>query len=471
MREKKLLINSVLYFFGSLGKGVASIVVVFMASFYISPSDMGVYDLIISTITLLQPVIIFQINDGIYRWILEKPDEKDDIIKCGFKIAYRNILIVDIIIIGISLLVDFSLQYKLLIAILLNLNCLYPLFQQITRGLKNHKVFAVSGIINGTLVMGLSYILMRFFNQGVKGFYIAQIIANIGGIAYLSYSQRISFSAWNGNSNRIKEFSSAMQRYSIMLVPNSVNQWVMKTLDKYCILFFMTTFENGIYTVAHRFPDILIMLNNMFYSAWVEQSIVEYKSEDRDEYFSKIYGIYSNVIISVVLVAIPITKYFIKYFTGVEYYEAYQYVPFLYIAVIFLGLSSFIGTGYLGTKHTEGIMWTSIMGSLVNTIINVVFMKTFGLQVAGVSSLCAYLTMWCIRVKQTKKFFSIKIKWTIFVPLIILAIIYAIGVQLNKMWLDFVFELLAIILAIYLNREIIESVYKAILKKCAKIKY
>lgn len=58
MREKKLLINSFLYFWGSLGKGVASIVVVFMASFYVSPSDMGIYDLVISTITLLQPICI-----------------------------------------------------------------------------------------------------------------------------------------------------------------------------------------------------------------------------------------------------------------------------------------------------------------------------------------------------------------------------------------------------------------------------
>lgn len=465
MREKQLLINSILYFWGSLGKGVASIVVVFMASFYISPSDMGIYDLVISTITLLQPVIIFQINDGIYRWILENPDEKEDIIKCGFKIAYRNIFIVDVIILCVSFIIDFSLQYKVLIVILLNLNCLYPLFQQITRGLKNHKIFAISGIINGSLVMGISYTLMRFLDQGVKGFYIAQIVANICGIAYLSYSQRISFSVRNGNVNRINEFSSPMQRYSIMLVPNSVNQWVMKALDKYCIMYFMTTFENGIYTVAHRFPDILIMLNNMFYSAWVEQSIVEYKSADRDEYFSRIYGMYSNAIISIVLIAIPITKYFIKYFIGEEYFESYRYVPFLYIAVIFLGLSSFIGTGYLGTKHTEGIMWTSLTGSMVNTIINVVFMKTFGLQVAGISSLVAYFTMWCIRVKQTKRFFSIKIKWNTFIPLILLAVVYAGGIQLNKIWLDAAFEFLAIVLAFMLNKEIIILIFKLLMKK------
>lgn len=466
MREKKLLINSFLYFWGSLGKGVASIVVVFMASFYVSPSDMGIYDLVISTITLLQPIIIFQINDGIYRWLLERPDDKENIIKSGFKIAFRNILIADAII--ILVLVKLNLQYKLLIAILLNLNSVYPLLQQITRGLKNHKIFAISGIINGVLVLFISFILMKYFGQGVKGFYIAQIIANVCGIAYMDIAQKVSLKPLGGDIEKIKKYSVPMQKYSIMLVPNSVNQWVMKALDKYCILFFLSTFENGIYTVAHRFPDILIMINNMFYSAWVEQSIVEYSSDDRDEYFSKVYGIYTNVIISIVLMAIPITKYFIYYFVGTQYQEAYLYVPTLYIGVIFLGLSSFIGTGYLGSKQTEGILWTSLAGSITNTLINIILMPFFRLQIAGISSVCAYFMMWIIRIWQTKKFFKLSIKWESFIPLILTTILFAFLVQLNKFWLDIIMEIFSIILALILNNRFLLAIINAIFNRLRK---
>ena len=363
----------------------------------------------------------------------------------------------------LGVMANVNMQYKVLIAILLDLNCIYPLFQQITRGLKNHKIFAISGIINGVLALVISYILMKYFNQGVKGFYVAQIVANIAGIAYLGIVQNISIGFWGGDREKIKEYSGPMQKYSIMLVPNSVNQWVMKALDKYCILFYLSTFENGIYTVAHRFPDILIMFNNMFYSAWVEQSIVEYKSEDRDVYFSKIYGMYTNVIISIVLIAMPITKYFIHLFVGLEYQEAYRYVPFLYIGVIFLGLSSFIGTGYLGTKHTEGILWTSLAGSVTNTTINIALMPFWGLHIAGISSVCAYFAMWVIRTWQTKKFFKINIKWRTFIPLIVLTFIFAIGVQFNWLWLDMLFELIAVVLAITINHELIA----AIIASCA----
>lgn len=462
-REKSLIINSILFFLGSLGKGVASILVVFIGSFYITPDDMGVYDLVISTITLMQPIIIFQINDGIYRWLLDENNSKEDVIKCGFSIAYRNMIVANIIM--AILFVAFDFEHKVLIAILLNLNCLYPLFQQITRGLKNHKIFAVSGIITGVIVLSLSFISMEYFDCGVEGFYIAQIVSNIAGILYLAIAQKISLSPFNKDTSEIKKYSKPMQKYSIMLVPNSINQWIMKTLDKYCILFYFSTYSNGIYTVAHRFPDILIMLNNMFYSAWIEQSITEYDSEDRDKYFSKIYNIYSKIIISVVLLAIPITKYFINIFIGQEYYSAYRYVPFLYVGVIFLGLSGFVGTGYLSAKRTDGILWTSVAGSITNTVINIIFMPLFGLQVAGISSLCAYFMMWIIRVKQTKKFFKLDIKWIQFISLIAITLVFAIMVQIDNMVLDIVLEFIAVVIAVVINFDILKVVFNKVFSR------
>lgn len=449
MREKKLIVNSILYFLGSLGKGFSGILVVFVASFYIDPASMGVYDLITSTITLVQPIIIFQINDGIYRWLLEDKKNAGNIIACGFRIAYRNMAAANILL--ILFLYFFDLEYKLMILMVLNLNCIYPLFQQITRGLKNHRIFAVSGIINGGLVLVVSYVLIKYFSLGVGGIYIAQILAAGTGILYLSVRQRISLFSIHGDREKIRKIRKPMIRYAVMLVPNSVNQWIMKALDKYCILFYLTTFDNGIYTVTHRFPDILIMLNNMFYSAWVEQSIVEYDSEDRDAYFSKIYNIYSNVLCTVVLFAIPITKYFVLAFVGEQYVSAYLYVPFLYIGVIFLGLSGFIGTGYLGAKKTAGILWTSFAGALVNMVINVVGMPRWGLDAAALSSCAAYIVMWGSRLKQTRSFFKIKIDWPRFLMQLSCCVLFAWGVKQDSPMLDFCMVLSAVILAVVWN--------------------
>ena len=103
--------------------------------------------------------------------------------------------------------------------------------------MKNHKIFAVSGIINGVCILLISYVLMKYFMQGVKGFYAAQIIDNGMSILYLALRQKICFLQVRGDKRKIRQIMGPMTKYAIMLVPNSVNQWVMKALDKYCILY------------------------------------------------------------------------------------------------------------------------------------------------------------------------------------------------------------------------------------------
>ena len=463
MREKKLLLNSILYFFGSLGKGVASTLLVLIASFFISPSDMGTYDLIVSTIVLLQPIIIMQLNDGIYRWLLETPSERETVIGSGITLACQNMLIADLLIIPAA--ARFRLEHWPLAVILLNLNCLYPLAQQITRGLKNHRIFAVSGILHAALMLSLAYGFLRC-GGGVRSLYVAQIAANSVVIAYLAKRQNVSLLPARARYRR--GYAFPMLKYSIMLVPNSVNVWIMKALDKYCIFYFFSSFENGIYTVAHRFPDVFTMLNNMFYSAWVEQSIVEYGSEDRDAYFSKIYNAYSGVMFCAALILIPAVKYMIFLFAGEAYRDAWRYASVLCLAVVFSGLSSFLGTGYLGSLHTEGIMWTSLAGSAVNTLMNLLFMPRFGLQVAGVSSLCAYFFMWLARLWHTRSFFRIKVDWPSFSLLFAVALAFCVLIQCDAVWLDIALEALALSLTVLFHRARIAAGLRLTLKRIRK---
>lgn len=454
-RERSLLVNSILYFLGSLGKGIASVIVVFIGSFYIDPSDMGIYDLVVSTIALLQPIIIFQINDGIYRWLLDDSIDSFDTIRCGYRIVIRNLIIANVVM--LIVLPFLPIRHKVLVDLLVNVNCLYPVFQQIIRGLKQHRIFAVSGIINAILMLSAAFILLKYSDMGIGGIYLAQIIANSVSIVYLIVMGHLPLHFDDATKDIEDIIRKPMQRYSVLLIPNSVNQWIMKALDKYCILAVLTTSANGIYTVAHRFPEVVSMLDNMFYNAWVEQSIVEYDSGDRDRYFSKIYNGYTRFITSAILVILPMTKYLIKILIGQEYQSAYKYVPFLYIAVVFSGMSRFIGTGYLGTRKTEGIMWTSLAGALINTLINVALMPKLGLQIAGISSVCAYFVMWVFRIVQTRKFFTLSIEWGSFLPLILTAFSFAVIIQMDNFLCDIIMEAAAVLIFFLGNKTVISG--------------
>lgn len=49
-------------------------------------------------------------------------------------------------------------------------------------------------------------------------------------------------------------------------------------------------------------------------------------------------------------------------YAGASYFEAWKIVPMLLIASFFSNLSSFLGTIYLASKRTTGVMKTTIYG-------------------------------------------------------------------------------------------------------------
>ena len=153
---------------------------------------MGGYDLVISTITLLQPVIIFEINDGLYRWLLEDGPDKSDVIRCGYRIVLRNLAAA--VLLMALILPRLPVRHRALIGILTVVNCFYPVFQQITRGLKNHRIFALSGILNSILLLSLSLLFLACTDLGTGAFYLAQILAN-GAAVLICWPRRSCFSA------------------------------------------------------------------------------------------------------------------------------------------------------------------------------------------------------------------------------------------------------------------------------------
>ena len=74
-REKELVKKTGIYAVGNLGAKVLSYVMVLVYSYFILPDEMGYYDLIITTVAMIQPLVIFQMNDGIYRFLAERKDK------------------------------------------------------------------------------------------------------------------------------------------------------------------------------------------------------------------------------------------------------------------------------------------------------------------------------------------------------------------------------------------------------------
>lgn len=109
-------------------------------------------------------------------------------------------------------------------------------------------------------------------------------------------------------------------------------------------------------------------------------------------------------------------------FVAASYFSAWEVVPALLLASLFSNLSGFLGTIYLATKQTIGIMKTTVLGMILNVILNFVLIPLFGLQGAGNGAAVGFAVVALVRLRDIKRFVTLKVAWVPLVTSLVLLI-------------------------------------------------
>lgn len=446
------------YFVANFGAKILLLIIYPAYTYVICPEELGTYDLIISTLSLVYPIIIFSINEAVFRWLLDETGSKQiEIIAVALKITLRNIAVFDILFLLIQTIIQS--RYGWYILGVINAGAVYPVLQQIARGLRKNRLFAVSGLLYAVMLVLSNAILVFGCDLGVEGLLLSQLFAYMSSCIFLILSiKALRLKWWRAVVSQ--KTKAEMTRYSLMLIPNSCCWWIMNASDRYLIRFFLGNAANGIYAIAHKFPSVLNIVTTVFSFAWQEQAITEYASNDRNEYYSRIYRYYYLFLFSICLLLLPITKLFVIFFVESDYSSAWQYSAQLYLGSIFLALASFLGTGYLSAKNTAGSMLTSIAGAIVNIISDLILLPLIGLEAAAISTALGNVSIWMARWIQTGKYFKIRMNWPEFVFLIALNIIWGFLIRYTTLLIDLLLIIIAVAVIFFVNKDLIQNLLK-----------
>lgn len=449
-REKKLIKDTFIYAFGNLFSKLIGFVLLPLYTKYLTVSDYGLWDIVTTTIMLLIPIIIFELNEGVYRYLVEENDieKKKIVISTSMCLIIRNVIVfISLYIMAIRFI---NLDYKLFILLQICISCLYEMSLQIVRGLKRNKIYSFAGIVNTTILLSLNILFVKFYNLGLIGLFISNIVASSITLIYICFSIKIN--KYINLRFYNKKNKDMLIKYSIPLIPNVISWWIMNLADRYIINYNLGTSGNGIYAIANKLPTILFLANSIFYLAWQESAILNYNSKDRNEYYSKMFNMYMKFLISFSILVLAFTKLAFRIMVDSKFSDAMEYVPLLYLGTIFSAFSSFYGTGYHSAKDTKGAFTTSMYGALVNIATNWILIPFIGLQAASLSTMIGFLVMWLLRIKQTKKYFNIKINLKNIVILMMLFIFIMCLYMLNNLYLEVIYIAIAIIVFILSNK-------------------
>lgn len=266
-----LAANTALMSIGTFGSKLLVFLMVRFYTGYLTPAEYGTADLITQTANLLIPLVSLDITDGVFRFAADRNSGRADVFSVGFRIITLGSLLMQA---ALALAKDIPVvhSYGLLLATFVIASCYHALCAHFVRAKGNTALFAVQGLFNTALFIGLNILFLSVFNWGIRGYVLSTTVANVITTVFLVWKERL----WRYlRFERNRDLQRSMLRYCIPLIPAAIFWWIMGVSDRYMVNWFLGSDANGIYAVAYKIPTILTILAAVFMDAWQLSAIAE----------------------------------------------------------------------------------------------------------------------------------------------------------------------------------------------------
>ncbi len=421
-REKKFIKNTIIIFLSKFCTQFLSFFLLPLFTALLSTEEYGYFDLYSTYAWLLSIFLTLQLENGMFRFLIDKRDDKDgikNIISNGIiMILMQLIFFFVLFFIGSKYVCIKNIEYIFIMTIG---TALLNLMLQIARGVGKNIEYSISSIIYGVSNVVFCIVFIKILSLKLLGIVLAYVLSNLIASVYLVVKIKIykyiDFRVLS--KNKVKELIV----YSFPLIPNSISSWIMSISDKVMISFLLGVSFNGIYSISTKFSMLLSHVFTVFSLSWTESASMSSGDDDRNSYFSKIINnifLICSFICIIMLAAMPII---FKLLVEESYSSAYTYIPILICASFFELFSILIGGVFIALKLPKQIATTTIIGGLINIAINILFLKKYGLIVACISTLVSYMYISVTRYIKISKYLKIKLDSYKYFLIIILYII------------------------------------------------
>ncbi len=390
----------------SIGKICTQLITFLLLPVYtavLSNEEYGVVDLLNTLTSLLLPIVTLQIEQGIFRYLIDCRENNEKQIKLITTII-RFMIIQSIVCIVIFLCVSPFIhnEYKYFLMANLLMGIFSSLLLQICRGLGDNATYAIGSFVTGAFTVVLNVIFIVAFRWGAYGMLGATAISNFICAVYIFLKRKIY------KYIKPKQFDKTILKeiikYSVPLIPNMISWWIVSASDRTIISAVIGIAQNGIYSAANKFSGVFTTLYSVFNLTWTESASININSEDRDEFFSKILDFVIRFFGCLCLGTIAVMPFVFNILINEKFAEAYYQIPILILGSVFNILVSFVGSIYVAKKLTKEIAKTSIISAVINIFVNIALIKSIGLYAASISTVIAYALMFIYRWIDVKKY-------------------------------------------------------------------
>lgn len=430
-RRKELAKNTAILTFGKLCTQCISFLLLPLYTELLDTSEYGAFDLLVTYGTLFLPLINWQFDQGIFRFLLDCRSDRSKQTELFSTVLIANTiqsLIFSLIFSAIIIGIDLSHGFFLLIYVVLHIYM--ALLLQFARGLGKSTVYAVASFISASATIIFNVVTLAYLHLGLRGLFSATLASQGLTILYLCIAVR----PWKYFKITCVHQStfSAVRKYSLPLIPNNLAWWVVNVSDRTILSYILGVSVNGIYTVANKFSNVFIQFYNIFNLSWTESVSLHYNDDDRDFFLSEMittmYKLFSCACFGIVAVM----PFIFPIMINERYADAYPQILILMYAMLFRVVVGLYSCIYIATKESQKIATTSFASAISNIVVHLILIRYIGLYAASISTLVAFGVMAVIRYRDINKKVRMRIASPILISSLILASVLGVTYYLGN---------------------------------------
>ena len=400
---KGLAKDFILYGVGGALSKASSIILLPFYTFYFSPEEYGVLELLVVMITLSSIMGLLQLESALSRFFYEyQAQERKKLISTLFLftgvLSFLITLILWILADAINLMIFDSLTYvnAYYISLLsVPLFCLNNILIVIVRFTEKKKIFIQS---QGLLFLSnliIPVTLVYFYDFGISSFFWGQFFGLLLAVLFISFNARKEF-----DRTFSFRFIAPALRYSLPLIPGVASGWINSYGSRFLMISYLSLREIGIYAAAIKIASIFQLIGGTFRMIWPQFFWKKYKEDSnhkkifREVHYWLSFGISILIILFTVFIG-DVISIFLK---G-EYIQTIIYIPLLSFSFIIQSfLLQIVGLGPSIKNKTQYNSYAFIIGTSLNLISLIIFLPKLGLITVPlsllISSLCSYFILW-----------------------------------------------------------------------------
>lgn len=458
-KNKELVKNTAIITIGKICTQFLSFFLLPLYTAVLSTMEYGTVDLLMTYQQLIVYIAFFQIEQALFRFLIEvrgKSNDISEIVSSCFVFSIAQAIFLAIIFAIVYLVTGYSYTFYLylyVIAVIMS-----GLMLQIARGVGKNQVYALGSFISAITTIIFNILLLVIFHYGVEGMLTSYILGNLlcalTVFAILHVNRYLKLRSFN-----FKSLKKCL-KYSIPLVPNALSWWIMSASDRTIVAYMLGTSFNGLLTVANKFSTAFTSFYTIFNLSWTESASLHISDEDASIFFKgvihRVYKLFASAAIGI----IAVMPFVFNILVNKNYADAYYQIPIYMLASlcqVFQGMYSVI---YVALKKTKEIAKTTTISALINIIVDFALINSVDLYAASVSTLVAYLFLCIWRYFDLKKYMDVRFDLKLLVSSVIVAVLVCITYYIRNTILSVGALIFVIIYAVFLNKEIIVLIIK-----------